>query len=289
MRPPASANSLSPYMDGSRFFCAKLAIRARFRNATEDEATVNASARPVVNVENARSKSSGRFTSTDWSCRCRERAALSVSLYSSTAPRTSGFHTIATRESPGTASFRSSSRLALSSGEKLLRPVTFPPGRQARDEACPNRIGAVGHHDRNCLSLLLDCRNPWIGGRHDHVHLQAYQLGGDVRQPLGLGLAEPALHNDVLTFQITQLPQTFGERRGEMRRSSRSAWMENPNAGNPRRRLCPGDDRGSEGPKRQRDDESKLSDALHVRQTSPSKICASTSAHSSSRRTFSIL
>ncbi len=93
----------------------------------------------------------------------------------------------------------------------------IPAGaRQARDEARPNRIGAVGHHDRNCLSLLLDRRNPWIGGHDDHVHLQAYQFSGDLGQPLGLGLAEPALHHDVLTFQIPMFPQTFGERCGEM-------------------------------------------------------------------------
>jgi hypothetical protein len=57
----------------------------------------------------------------------------------------------------------------------------IPAGaRQARDEACGNRIGAVGHHDRNRLSLLLNGRNAWIGGRHNHVHLQAHQLGGEV-------------------------------------------------------------------------------------------------------------
>src|SRR2546422_7551680 len=49
MRPPASAYSLSPYIDGSRFFCAKLVIWLRFLNVREDDATVNASARPVVN------------------------------------------------------------------------------------------------------------------------------------------------------------------------------------------------------------------------------------------------
>ena len=45
--------------------------------------------------------------------------------------------------------------------------------------------------------------------------------------------------------------------------------MKNPNAGNPRRLLSPGGDRGSEGTKRERDDEGERSARLHFRQTSP--------------------
>jgi hypothetical protein len=48
----------------------------------------------------------------------------------------------ATRESFGTASLRSSSRLPLSSGEYALSPVTFPPGR-ARLAANPTPTGSA--------------------------------------------------------------------------------------------------------------------------------------------------
>src|SRR6185503_12292103 len=47
---------------------------------------------------------------------------------------------------------------------------------QAHDEPGPDRIGAVGHHDRDRLRLLLDGRNPFIGGRDDDVRLDAHQL-----------------------------------------------------------------------------------------------------------------
>ena len=117
---------------------------------------------------------------------------------------------IATRESPGTTSFSSSSLLALSSGEMLGEAGDIPAGpRQARDKACPDRIGAVGHYDRNGPSLLFDRRNRHIGGGHDHVHLQAHQLGGDLGYALGPAVAEPALDDDVLPFYIPALSQAL--------------------------------------------------------------------------------
>src|SRR5437773_2509883 len=52
MTPPASTNSLCPYMDGSRFVCAKLAIRSRLANATGfGPGTINACARCFVTAE----------------------------------------------------------------------------------------------------------------------------------------------------------------------------------------------------------------------------------------------
>jgi len=54
----------------------------------------------------------------------------------------SGFQSTATRERPGTASLSSSSRFALSSGEILLSPVTFVPGR-ARLLTNPVPTGSV--------------------------------------------------------------------------------------------------------------------------------------------------
>jgi hypothetical protein len=54
----------------------------------------------------------------------------------------SGFQMIATRVSPGTASLSSPSLFVLSSGERVLRPVTFLPGR-ARLETKPVLTGSV--------------------------------------------------------------------------------------------------------------------------------------------------
>src|SRR2546422_10661656 len=58
--------------------------------------------------------------------------------------------------------------------------------------------------------------------------------------PLGLRFGETAFHHDVLTLQITMLPQALIERCGEMHRGSRSAWMQNADAGDLGRLLRSG-------------------------------------------------
>ncbi len=45
--------------------------------------------------------------------------------------------------------------------------------------------------------------------------------------------------------------------------------MENPDAGSPRRLLCPRGDRNGEDTKRQRNDEGQRAARLHLRHTSP--------------------
>ena len=109
--------------------------------------------------------------------------------------------------------------------------------REARDKACPNRIGAIGHHDRNRLRLLFDRRDRRVGVRYDHVHLQAYQLGRDLGHPFGPVVGEPALHDDVLPFYIPMLSQALREWGVKSRSSSWRACMENADAGDLLRRL----------------------------------------------------
>src|SRR5262247_3740312 len=76
MRPPASTYSRCGYMDGSRFRCAKLAIRGRFANPKGFGSTTIACARWLVTAEKARSKSSAWDTSTD--CGSRRRAGRTL-------------------------------------------------------------------------------------------------------------------------------------------------------------------------------------------------------------------
>src|SRR5207245_7329750 len=62
-------------------------------------------------------------------------------------------------------------------GHRAVAGDVSAGARQARDEPGPDRIGAVGHHDRDGLSLLLDLRTPLIGGRHDDVVFDSLLLG----------------------------------------------------------------------------------------------------------------
>ena len=126
---------------------------------------------------------------------------------------------------------------------------------QAHDEAGPDRIGAVGHHDRDRLRLLLDRRNPFIGGRHDDVHLDAHQLGRGLGEPLTLALAEPVFEENVSSFHVSTLPHPFFEGRREVPGARRGAYLENPDPRDLRARLRGGGEWRREHADGQRDDQ----------------------------------
>src|SRR5262249_9672661 len=78
--------------------------------------------------------------------------------------------------------------------------------REARDEPGPERIGADRHHNRNRMSLLFGRRNGRISGRHDHVHLEAYQLPREVWKTFGPGFGMAKLKAECLAFDMAKLP-----------------------------------------------------------------------------------
>src|SRR5215831_2631834 len=174
MSPPSSTYAFTPYTDGSRFLRTKPIKSARFSKVTGlPDDTISASACPLLTVDRARSSSPGSDNSIDWNSTRINRATSSVSLYSKTAPLTSGFQKNATLESPGIASRSNASRFPLSPAETLLSPVIFRPGRARLDtNPVPTgsmlsaiTIGIVG------VSRLTAAMARYRGG-HDHVHLE---------------------------------------------------------------------------------------------------------------------
>ena len=80
--------------------------------------------------------------------------------------------------------------------------------RQGVREAASNRIGDIGHDDRNGR-VRPPHRLDGLGGRRgDDVHLQAKQVGGEFRQALLATIGVPHLDYDVLTLDIAELPQS---------------------------------------------------------------------------------
>ena len=74
--------------------------------------------------------------------------------------------------------------------------------RQGVREAASNRIGDIGHDDRNGR-VRPPHRLDGLGGRRgDDVHLQAKQVGGEFRQALLATIGVPHLDYDVLTLDI---------------------------------------------------------------------------------------
>src|SRR5262249_1347531 len=82
---------------------------------------------------------------------------------------------------------------------------------EARYEPGPDRIAADCHHDRDRLSLSFDRRDHHICGRHDQIHLEAYQLSRQLRQSFSSGLAVANLQDDGFPFDIAKLSQPLPE------------------------------------------------------------------------------
>jgi hypothetical protein len=84
----------------------------------------------ATTVSKAASKSGlDEDTSSEMSCTPKLPAARCVSANSTAAVGLAGLQRSATRETPGTASWRSGKRLPLSPAVGTDSPVTFPPGR----------------------------------------------------------------------------------------------------------------------------------------------------------------
>ena len=111
----------------------------------------------------------------------------------------------------GSVSLRSSSRFPGSSAPSQLKPVMFPPARQAGDEAFSHRIIVRRHHDGDRAGGVLRCTDPGVAPYHNHLHLESNQLGRQVREPLVPPLRPAPLNNEVLTLDIAEIAQPLPE------------------------------------------------------------------------------
>ena len=50
------------------------------------------------------------------------------------------------------------------------------------------------------------------GTGDDHIHPQAHQLSGNIRQPLHVAVRVSALKDDVASFDVPKIAQAFAER-----------------------------------------------------------------------------
>ena len=119
---------------------------------------------------------------------------------------------------PGTISRKTSSRLALSSGAMMVRPVVLPPGcdNEATNPAprISSLIATMGMVLVACWAIL----GASITGRKQDVRLQADELCGQCGQLLQAASRIAEFNADVLTFDVAQLakrlPKTISIRGG---------------------------------------------------------------------------
>ena len=95
-----------------------------------------------------------------------------------------GSQRAATRDSPGTISLKISSRFTLSSGESIVNPVVLPPGRDKLETIRSKDV--VGEcKDGNGAGRFLSDFGRVIAASLDDLHVEAYKLGGKLREILG--------------------------------------------------------------------------------------------------------
>jgi hypothetical protein len=113
------------------------------------------------------------------------------------------------REAMGTASLSSSSRLPSRSRFKRGKPGKIAVRAcEGGNETRPHRDAAGGHHVRDRAGCVLDCLRRWRPPRHNDVHLELHQVGGEFREPRG-PLCNPAvLERKIVSLDVAKLAET---------------------------------------------------------------------------------
>src|SRR5262249_28344309 len=105
-----------------------------------------------------------------------------------------------------------------------------PRFSQAGDVAGPDWITMQPEDNGNGGRRSLDSTRLRGRRRNDDVHVEADQLGGKLRQSLGLALGIAVLDDDGLPLDVAQLSQTLAERLISGGVHRRDAHCENPDA-----------------------------------------------------------
>src|SRR6516164_6539858 len=126
------------------------------------------------------------------------------------SPYAPGCDSPATRDTLGSASLSSCIRLAVSSGARKVKPVTFPPGC-ARDATSPSSIAHHRCNNRNSGGCLPGGKGGRRIRREDQVNLETNQLRCEIWEPLDPRVRASVLDGDVSTLRIAELTQPLPE------------------------------------------------------------------------------
>ena len=136
-----------------------------------------------------------------------DRAALSVCVTCDMP--VVGSHNDATLKRPGMKSLSNCSRFALNSGDKMVRPVVFPPGRASDGMSpIPQHIVAVRHNRDRRGPLLGDAQRK-IARRRNHGDLHSNQLSDEFRKVLKPVLGVSKLDNKIRTLDHSSFAQSL--------------------------------------------------------------------------------
>ena len=79
--------------------------------------------------------------------------------------------------------------------------------RETRDDARPNGVANVDHHNRDRCCCLLGREGCWCRRRHEDVRLETNQLGRQLGESIIVPFRAAILNDDVLAFHVTEIAQ----------------------------------------------------------------------------------
>src|SRR4051794_28100863 len=136
------------------------------------------------------------------------------------------------RASFGTSSFISSTRFAARSFAKVLRPVTFPPGR---DKLATTRSGSpsanitMGISPVAALAARVARRPP----RQNQIDLELHQLGSERREALGATVTMTVFDGEITPLDVSELAHAAQENAEIFRVRGRGPDLQNANPPHP--------------------------------------------------------
>jgi hypothetical protein len=119
---------------------------------------------------------------------------------------------MALRESSGTASLRSSSRVPRSAVVRFATPATFPQAAHDGDEPRAHGIGSEREEDRDQRGGVCSSHGRWRPRRDNDLDGERDELGNAVVKPPRLSLGAPTLHGDGLALHRAQRAQPLESR-----------------------------------------------------------------------------
>ena len=122
-----------------------------------------------------------------------------------------GFRRTATRESLGTASFKSSSRFPPKFGVSADSPVTLPPGFARLARGRPPQVPS-DRDDRDRVGRLLGRQGAWGAGREDDVRREADQFARKGGKPLLLSLRPREIDDEIPPLHVSKLTEALAKR-----------------------------------------------------------------------------
>src|SRR5262245_39622040 len=211
MRPPDRTFSVNWYMAGRRCFAMKLMISRMCRWMRGSPVVINAFGCRCIMAAITASKTSLVRIGREISCRPSAGTAMISSSRKARFESLSGFHMNATRASPGTYSFKISSRFPIRSGARRVSGDVSLRSGEVGHETRPHRIANTDHDDGDRGRRLTGRPRRRRAEGDEDVHRQRGKLERGPPKAIDVALRGAIFKGDVLAHHIAIIAQALPE------------------------------------------------------------------------------